>query len=94
MAQLGARFHGMEEVVGSIPTRSTKFLNNLDVARPLHIADRKRTRDAAALTGAAKGETYFILPMGRGMSELKMSHSVFQAPFDFFSASIHLPWST
>jgi hypothetical protein len=27
VAQLGARFHGMEEVVGSIPTRSTKFLN-------------------------------------------------------------------
>ena len=25
MAQLGARFHGMEEVVGSIPTRSTNF---------------------------------------------------------------------
>ena len=25
MAQLGARFHGMEEVVGSIPTRSTKI---------------------------------------------------------------------
>ena len=32
MAQLGARFHGMEEVVGSIPTRSTKSLNNLDGA--------------------------------------------------------------
>src|SRR5215470_17150084 len=30
VAQLGARFHGMEEVVGSIPTRSTNFLNNLD----------------------------------------------------------------
>ena len=29
MAQLGARFHGMEEVVGSIPTRSTKSLNGL-----------------------------------------------------------------
>jgi hypothetical protein len=29
VAQLGARFHGMEEVVGSIPTRSTKYLNNL-----------------------------------------------------------------
>ena len=28
VAQLGARFHGMEEVVGSIPTRSTRF-NNL-----------------------------------------------------------------
>jgi hypothetical protein len=26
VAQLGARFHGMEEVVGSIPTRSTKSL--------------------------------------------------------------------
>ena len=29
VAQLGARFHGMEEVVGSIPTRSTKFLRVL-----------------------------------------------------------------
>ncbi len=24
VAQLGARFHGMEEVIGSIPIRSTK----------------------------------------------------------------------
>src|SRR5271167_1838406 len=30
---MGARFHGMEEVVGSIPTRSTRFLNDLDRAR-------------------------------------------------------------
>ena len=30
VAQLGARFHGMEEVVGSIPTRSTIPLNKLD----------------------------------------------------------------
>ena len=30
VAQLGARFHGMEEVIGSIPIRSTKFFNNLD----------------------------------------------------------------
>ena len=29
VAQLGARFHGMEEVVGSIPTRSTKSPNLL-----------------------------------------------------------------
>ena len=29
MAQLGARFHGMEEVVGSIPTRSTKSFQQL-----------------------------------------------------------------
>lgn len=33
VAQLGARFHGMEEVVGSIPTRSTNFNRLLDDAR-------------------------------------------------------------
>ena len=32
VAQLGARFHGMEEVVGSIPTRSTIF-NYLQILR-------------------------------------------------------------
>ena len=31
MAQLGARFHGMEEVVGSIPTRSTKSLKTFSL---------------------------------------------------------------
>ena len=30
VAQLGARFHGMEEVIGSIPIRSTKFLFTTD----------------------------------------------------------------
>ena len=29
VAQLGARFHGMEEVVGSIPTRSTNISQQL-----------------------------------------------------------------
>jgi hypothetical protein len=29
VAQLGARFHGMEEVIGSIPIRSTKYINTL-----------------------------------------------------------------
>jgi hypothetical protein len=29
VAQLGARFHGMEEVIGSIPIRSTNQSNNL-----------------------------------------------------------------
>ena len=29
VAQLGARFHGMEEVIGSIPIRSTNKSNNL-----------------------------------------------------------------
>src|SRR6202162_454397 len=36
VAQLGARFHGMEEVVGSIPTRSTKSLTPLD-APPMRL---------------------------------------------------------
>jgi hypothetical protein len=34
VAQLGARFHGMEEVIGSIPIRSTKQLNNLGRSFP------------------------------------------------------------
>ena len=34
VAQLGARFHGMEEVIGSIPIRSTKpSLYNLEMIR-------------------------------------------------------------
>ena len=35
MAQLGARFHGMEEVTGSIPVRSTKQSYNLGRASVL-----------------------------------------------------------
>jgi hypothetical protein len=38
---LGARFHGMEEVVGSIPTRSTNKLNNL--------ANRQEKRDTLSI---------------------------------------------
>src|SRR6266478_5177712 len=30
VAQLGARFHGMEEVIGSIPIRSTNYFNYLE----------------------------------------------------------------
>src|ERR1700730_16937785 len=30
VAQLGARFHGMEEVIGSIPIRSTNYFNNIE----------------------------------------------------------------
>ena len=40
MAQLGARFHGMEEVKGSNPFRSTKF-QNIDESF-LRIVDPKR----------------------------------------------------
>jgi hypothetical protein len=31
VAQLGARFHGMEEVIGSIPIRSTNQFFNLGI---------------------------------------------------------------
>ena len=30
VAQLGARFHGMEEVIGSIPIRSTNYFKHLE----------------------------------------------------------------
>ena len=56
MAQLGARFHGMEEVVGSNPTRSTKTFQTLTVTPPhknlasgvqlASILDAKRARAA------------------------------------------------
>src|SRR5262249_45884496 len=36
VAQLGARFHGMEEVVGSNPTRSTKSPNELGAVNAHH----------------------------------------------------------
>ena len=38
MAQLGARFHGMEEVIGSNPIRSTKTFHTLTVRlAPRHL---------------------------------------------------------
>ena len=57
VAQLGARFHGMEEVVGSIPTRSTKFFNNLfspqlrpgDCLEPRHLCRGHPVRRNARL---------------------------------------------
>ena len=41
VAQLGARFHGMEEVIGSIPIRSTNKSNNL--------ADSQKKRDTLSI---------------------------------------------
>jgi hypothetical protein len=41
VAQLGARFHGMEEVIGSIPIRSTNKPNNL--------ADLQNKRDTLSI---------------------------------------------
>ena len=35
VAQLGARFHGMEEVIGSNPIRSTKSFQTLSAPTPL-----------------------------------------------------------
>ncbi len=47
LAQLGERFHGMEEVIGSIPLGSTNFLTN-DIAPA---TDRDRV-DPSSLLGA------------------------------------------
>gem|GEM_PF-4754786 len=56
VAQLGARFHGMEEVVGSIPTRSTNSANDLhgtpDLRLPLGFPGRPKippSRDSLAM---------------------------------------------
>ncbi len=40
MAQLGARFHGMEEVAGSIPARSTNLSLMSMVARRIFLGYR------------------------------------------------------
>ena len=46
------------------------------------------------LSRARQGRNlYFAPPVGMGMSELKMSHWIFQVPFDSFEAFIHLTWS-
>jgi Zn-dependent protease/CBS domain-containing protein len=54
VAQLGARFHGMEEVVGSIPTRSTKVF----VCAP-------RLRDCASNTTDRYGAVQAQIKFGR-----------------------------
>jgi hypothetical protein len=41
VAQLGARFHGMEEVVGSIPTRSTNLAHLLGANFVLRYKDER-----------------------------------------------------
>ena len=43
MAQLGARFHGMEEVVSSNLTRSTKFLKQLQTHSPVDLPNWVQT---------------------------------------------------
>src|SRR5512140_2304352 len=55
VAQLGARFHGMEEVIGSIPIRSTKSFVRLQLPRSwawlgVHAARRTQFVDLAAIS--------------------------------------------
>ena len=58
MAQLGARFHGMEEVVSSNLTRSTKF--NLIKDTDRHVC----FHDAGEVTGVRT-----LAPFSRGMMD-------------------------
>jgi hypothetical protein len=48
VAQLGARFHGMEEVIGSIPIRSTNFLSTIQTNLPGEISDLAGAKTALA----------------------------------------------
>ena len=57
MAQLGARFHGMEEVVGSIPTRST-------IPPPL---------DQVNLSGAVERRSLYFTPRRNTLVPCKAS---------------------
>ena len=57
VAQLGARFHGMEEVIGSIPIRSTNKSNNL--------ADSQKKRDTLSIrwfSCCILGSTFYGIP--------------------------------
>src|SRR6266853_6733902 len=49
VAQLGARFHGMEEVVGSIPTRSTNTFRSSDGSIPRSASILKIVRSQAGV---------------------------------------------
>ena len=63
VAQLGARFHGMEEVIGSIPIRSTKITSeeSKSYSRQSLLGDTKiRTR---------KGHNQKISPFRREAKE-------------------------
>ena len=62
VAQLGARFHGMEEVVGSIPTRSTNSLSNSQIKSPYffipHIESQLLISACMLLLGALGGNVH------------------------------------
>ena len=55
VAQLGARFHGMEEVVGSIPTRSTRSHKALLILRDQNLARGPHTGDLGFGPAASTG---------------------------------------
>src|SRR5581483_8407673 len=80
VAQLGARFHGMEEVVGSIPTRSTKFVT-IPAVYILQSESSGRfyigcaQNPAARLAEHQRGQTFAT--RGRGPWNL-----VYQEPFE------------
>jgi hypothetical protein len=51
IAQLGERFHGMEEVVGSIPTSSTNTPSSGFPSIPLNLTKRRFSRLMRPATG-------------------------------------------
>jgi hypothetical protein len=69
VAQLGARFHGMEEVIGSIPIRSTNQTNNL--------ADSQKRRDTLSIRRASRA---FLRLQPAGREGLGGRHPELVAP--------------
>jgi|ERR1700691_4771933 hypothetical protein len=75
VAQLGARFHGMEEVVGSIPTRSTIFSQYL----PCPFIFTRRMSKSCGLCFCGISEEYFCcILLSRSCQQI--SHSEHRAP--------------
>ena len=72
VAQLGARFHGMEEVIGSIPIRSTNKPNNL--------ADSQKKRDTLSIrwfSCCILRSTFYDIP---GTVQKNIDHAALRFP--------------
>src|ERR1700683_5168477 len=56
VAQLGARFHGMEEVDGSNPSRSTKFLKHLAPSAGQNVVAGVQMESSRSVLSISQGE--------------------------------------
>ena len=95
VAQLGARFHGMEEVVGSIPTRSTKSLNKLAgrVLAAMTLPEPKEPHRSAS--GTKLEWTWRTMPPNCTLPiALLLAASISSTPTGYCPAHFHLAHRT